>query len=131
MNVEQGVNLDDLRLLAKRRLPKIAVDFIEGGVDDELCLKRNREAFACYTLLPRYLNDVSTRDQSATLMARSYAHPFGISPMGILGLFRPDADLKLAQAAADANIPYLMSRAGNASIEAAAKIAPRHGPAWP
>ena len=97
MNVEQAVNLDDLRLLAKRRLPKIAVDFIEGGVDDELCLKRNREAFARYTLLPRYLNDVSTRDQSATLMARSYAHPFGISPMGILGLFRPDADLKLAQ----------------------------------
>jgi (S)-mandelate dehydrogenase len=126
MNVQQAVNLDDLRLLAKRRLPKIAFDFIEGGVDDELCLKRNREAFARHTLVPRYLNDVSTRDQSATLMGRRYAHPFGISPMGILGLFRPNADLMLAQAAADANIPYLMSSASNASIETAARIAPQH-----
>lgn len=126
MNVQRAVNLDDLRLLAKRHLPKIAFDFIEGGVDDELCLKRNRDAFTRYTLLPRYLNDVSTRDQSATLMGRSYAHPFGVSPMGILGLFRPDADLMLAQAAADANVPYLMSSASNASIEAAAKVAPKN-----
>lgn len=126
MNVQRAINLDDLRLLAKRRLPKIAFDFIEGGVDDELCLRRNREAFARHTLLPRYLNDVSTRDQTATLMGHSYAHSFGFSPMGILGLFRPNADLMLAQAAAEADIPYLMSSASNASIEAAAKVAPRH-----
>jgi L-lactate dehydrogenase (cytochrome)/(S)-mandelate dehydrogenase len=126
MNVSHAVNLDDLRLMAKRRLPKIAFDFIEGGVDDELCLRRNREAFARHTLVPRYLTDVHKRDQTVTLMGHSYAHPLGISPMGLLGLFRPDADLMLAQAAAEANIPYLMSSASNASIEAAAKVAPRH-----
>ena len=128
MNLHKAINLDDLRLLAKRRLPKIAFDFIEGGVDDELCLSRNRDAFAQYRLLPRYMNDVSTRDQTATLMGRSYARPFGFSPMGILGLFRPNADLMLAEAAAYADIPYLMSSASSASIEAAAKLAP--GQTW-
>lgn len=126
MNIERAVNLDDLRFMAKRRLPKIAFDFIEGGVDDEISLRRNRDAFERHKLLPRYLNDVSERDQSAVLLGHRYAHPFGISPMGLAGLFRPNADLMLAQAAAAANIPYLMSSASNASIEAAAKIAPQN-----
>ena len=63
MKLSRAHNLDDLRRMAKRRLPRIAFDFIEGGVDDELCLSRNRSAFSRYTLLPRYLTDVSRRDQ--------------------------------------------------------------------
>lgn len=126
MNVQKAINLDDVRLLAKRHLPRIAFDFIEGGVDDEFCMARNREAFSRYTLLPRYLNDVSKRDQSTSLLGRRYAHPIGFSPMGILGLFRPGADLMLAQAAAETDVPYLMSSASNGSIEAAAKVAPHN-----
>jgi L-lactate dehydrogenase (cytochrome)/(S)-mandelate dehydrogenase len=126
MNINTAVNLDDLRKLAKRKLPKIAFDFIEGGVDDEFCLQRNRQAFQRYTLVPRYLADVSLRDQSIMLLGRTYASPFGISPTGLAGLFRPNADLMLAEAAAAANIPYLMSSASNGSIEAAMKIAPRN-----
>src|SRR4051794_36181235 len=114
--LERAVNLDDMRLLARRYLPKIAFDFIEGGVDDEVCLRRNREAFERYAIVPRYLVDVSSLDQSVTVLGQTYAHPFGISPMGLCGLFRPDADLMLAEAAAKANIPYLMSSASNNSI---------------
>ena len=126
MSIDRAVNLDDIRLLAKRYLPKIAFDFIEGGVDDELCLRRNREAFERYSILPRYLVDVSSRDQTTTVLGKKYSHPFGISPMGLAGLFRPNADLMLAEAAAAANIPYLMSSASNNSIEAAAKVAPHN-----
>ena len=126
MNIERAVNLDDIRTLAKRYLPKIAFDFIEGGVDDEVCLRRNREAFERYAIVPRYLVDVSTRDQATTILGQTFTHPFGISPMGLAGLFRPNADLMLAEAAAAANIPYLMSSASNNSIEAAAKVAPNH-----
>jgi (S)-mandelate dehydrogenase len=126
MNIDTAVNLDDLRKLAKKKLPKIAFDFLEGGVDDELCLQRNREAFQRYALVPRYLNDVSRRDQSMTLLGRTYASPFGIAPTGMGGLFRPNADLMLAEAAAKANIPYLMSSASNNSLEAAAKVAPHN-----
>jgi (S)-mandelate dehydrogenase len=126
MNIDKAVNLDDLRTLARRRLPKIAFDFIEGGADDEFCLARNRDAFRRFQLLPRYLVDVTTRDQSCTLLGRTYSSPFGISPTGLAGLFRPNADLMLAAEAAAANIPYLMSSASTDSIEQAAKIAPHN-----
>jgi len=128
MRIDQAVNIEDLQRMAKRRLPKIAFDFIEGGLEDERGLERNTSAFHKHQLLPRYLVDVSKRDQSATLFGRPYASPFGISPTGGAGLFRRGADLMLAEAAADANIPYIMSGSSNASIEAAAKIAPKN--AW-
>ena len=63
MNIQSAINLEDMRLLARHSLPRIAFDFIDGGADDELCLKRNRDAFARHQLVPRYLRDVSQRDQ--------------------------------------------------------------------
>ena len=128
MRIDQAVNIEDLHRMAKRRLPKIAFDFIEGGLEDERGLERNTSAFHKHQLLPRYLVDVSKRDQTATLFGHTYASPFGISPTGGAGLFRRGADLMLAEAAAKANIPYIMSGASNDSIEAAAKVAPDH--AW-
>ncbi|MBV9861527.1 MAG: alpha-hydroxy-acid oxidizing protein [Alphaproteobacteria bacterium] len=128
MKLDQAVNIEDLHRMAKRRLPKIAFDFIEGGLEDERGLERNTSAFHKHYLLPRYLVDVSKRDQSASLFGNTYASPFGISPTGGAGLFRRGADMMLAQAAADANIPYIMSGASNESIEAAGRIAPKH--AW-
>jgi L-lactate dehydrogenase (cytochrome)/(S)-mandelate dehydrogenase len=126
MNIQAAINLDDLRRMARRKLPRIAFDFIEGGADDELCLVRNRQAFERYRLLPRYLRDVSQRDQSVTLFGHRYASPIGISPTGLAGLFRPDADLMLAAAAREANVPFLLSSAANASLEDAMPVAPEH-----
>ena len=126
MNIQSAINLEDMRQLARRKLPHIAFDFIDGGVDDELCLKRNREAFEKYRLLPRYLRDVSKRDQSVVLFGRSYASPIGISPTGLAGLWRPDADLMQAAAARDANVPFLLSSAANASLEDGMRVAPEH-----
>ena len=128
MRIDQAVNIEDLHRMAKRRLPKIAFDFIEGGLEDERGLEGNTSAFHQHQLLPRYLVDVSKRDQTATLFGHTYASPFGISPTGGAGLFRRGADLMLAEAAAKANIPYIMSGASNDSIEAAAKVAPNN--AW-
>jgi L-lactate dehydrogenase (cytochrome)/(S)-mandelate dehydrogenase len=126
MNIQSAINLDDMRQLARRKLPRIAFDFIDGGADDELCLKRNRDAFAQYRLLPRYLRDVSRRDQSVVLFGRTYASPVGIAPTGLAGLWRPDADLMQAAAARDANVPFLLSSAANASLEDAMAVAPEH-----
>jgi (S)-mandelate dehydrogenase len=128
MRLNGAINIEDLHRMAKRRLPKIAFDFIEGGLEDERGLERNTSAFHKHQLLPRYLVDVSNPDQSATLFGRTYASPFGISPTGGASLFRDGADLMLAEAAAEANVPYIMSGASNASIEGAAKVAPNN--AW-
>ena len=126
MRLSDAVNIEDLHRMAKRRLPKIAFDFIEGGVEDERGLETNRAAFLKHRLLPRYLVDVSKRDQSQTIFGQKFSSPFGISPTGTAGLFRRGADLMLAQTAREANIPYIMSGASNASIEEAAKVAPDH-----
>ena len=122
------VNIDDLRLAAKARLPRLAFDFIEGGVEGETCLHRNETAYSQYRLLPRYLVDVASRDQSTTLFGKHYDSPFGICPTGGAGLWRPQADDMLAQAAMAANIPSLMSCASTGPIETAHRHAP--GDMW-
>jgi (S)-mandelate dehydrogenase len=67
MRLNDAINIEDLHQMAKRRLPKVAFDFIEGGLEDERGLDRNTEAFKKHNLLPRYLVDVSKRDQSKTI----------------------------------------------------------------
>ena len=126
MNVNRAINIGDLQKMAKRRLPRMVYDFIEGGVEDELGIARNEASFDRERLVPRYLVDVSQRDQSCDLFDRKYASPFGVSATGLAALYRPGADLMLAEAAAAANIPFMMSGLSTASIEAAAKVAPAH-----
>src|SRR6266550_9631673 len=126
MRIEDAINIEDLHQMAKRKLPKIMHDYIEGGVEDERGLVRNGAAFKKHQLLPRYLVDVSKRDQTQTIFGQTFSSPFGISPTGGAGLFRDHADMMLAEAARDANIPYIMSGASNDSIETCAKIAGRH-----
>jgi L-lactate dehydrogenase (cytochrome)/(S)-mandelate dehydrogenase len=126
MRLDDAINIEDLHKMAKRRLPKVAFDFIEGGLDDELGLERNTAAFSRHRLLPRYLIDVSKRDQSQTIFGKTFSSPFGIAPTGGAGLFRRGSDMMLAEAARDANIPYIMSGAASQSLETAAKVAPRN-----
>src|ERR1044072_10022942 len=96
----QGVvNIEDLRKLAKKRLPRIADDFIEGRTDDEVGLVTNEQAFQQARVVPRYLVDVTVRDQSTTLFGRTYSSPIGIAPTGLAGLFRRGAALVLGRAA--------------------------------
>lgn len=122
--IQQAINIADLQRLAKRRLPRIVYDFIEGGCDDEWGIDRNEAAIRRHGLIPRVLRDISRRDQSVTLFGRTYASPFGIAPTGMAGLFRPNAEAMFAEAAAAANVPYIMSVAGTRSIEDLAAIAP-------
>src|ERR1700750_3481849 len=117
------VHIDDLRKRAKKRLPKIAYDFIEGGTDDEVALVTNEQAFRKARIVPRYLVDVSVRDQSTTLFGRTYSSVIGIAPTGLAGLFRRGADLMLAEAARDANVPFIMSGQSTAAVEARAQLA--------
>jgi L-lactate dehydrogenase (cytochrome)/(S)-mandelate dehydrogenase len=126
MRLNDAINIEDLHQIAKRKLPKVIFDYIEGGVEDERGLARNEAAFHKHRLLPRYLVDVSKRDQSATVFDRTYASPFGISPTGGVGLYRREGEVMLAQAAAEANIPYIMSGGSNASMEEAARVAPNN-----
>src|ERR671924_561478 len=103
MNFDNAINIEDLHRIARRKLPRVIFDYIEGGVEDERGLARNEAAFHKHRLLPRYLVDVSKRDQSTTVFGRTYASPFGISPTGGVGLYRREGGVMLAAAAASWN----------------------------
>ena len=127
MNIDDCINLEDLRKLAKKRIPKVLYDFIEGGVDDEYGLACNEDAFCRHALLPRYMVDISSLDQSTEIFGRTYSSAYGIAPTGGIGNFRHGGDMMLARAARNANIPFIMSGAATASMEEMVKVAPEHG----
>jgi isopentenyl diphosphate isomerase/L-lactate dehydrogenase-like FMN-dependent dehydrogenase len=126
LTLDEVINVEDLRRMSRRRLPRILYDVIDSGVEDERGLLRNEQAFHDYRLLPRYLVDVSTRDPGTELFGRRHAQPFGIAPTGFAGLFRRGADAMLARAAARADVPFVLSGASVADLEEVVAEAPRH-----
>lgn len=128
MRIGDALSIGDIERLAKRRLPRVVYEGIASGVEDERGLIRNEAEFHRYRLLPRAFADVAKRDQSTSLLGRTYASPFGISPTGIAGIFRRDAELMLASAASEARVPFIMSGASMVSIERMSRIDP--GNTW-
>ena len=122
----KGLTISDLRQQAKRYLPRILFDWIDGGAGDEYGLRRNEKAFRDIAFMPRYLLDISARTQRLSLFGKTYDSPFGIAPMGYTGLFRPGSDIAMAQAAAAANIPFILSGTSTDSLERVAAAAPDH-----
>ncbi len=126
MSIKKAVNINDLKKLTKKRLPKIAYDFLENGAEDELCYNRNLASFSDYKLLPRYLIDITKRTQETKLFDKVYSSPFGFAPTGTAGLFKRGAEGMLAHISKKRNIPYIMSGAANASIEEISEISSDH-----
>ena len=124
--VDRAVNIEDLRRLALRRLPHFVSGYLEGGAGDSGGIRRNVDAFRKYQFIPRGLADVTPVDTGVELFGRKYASLFGISAVGIAGIYRRHADELLAQSARDANIPFILSGASHATIETIARIAPDH-----
>jgi L-lactate dehydrogenase (cytochrome)/(S)-mandelate dehydrogenase len=124
--VDRAPNIDALRRLALRRLPRFVGDYLEGGEGDGGTIRRNIDAFRRYRLVPRALGGVTQPDTAVELFGRTYASPFGISAIGLGGIYRRHAEEALAEAARDANIPLILSGASTASIEAIGRIAPDH-----
>src|SRR5580658_7262838 len=110
-------DVSDYRELARRRLPRIIFDYLEGGADDEKALLRNRAIFDRLRFQPHRLIDVSKRDLTIELFGVRQAAPLLIAPTGLNGSLWPHGDIALAGAAAAAGIPFLLSTASNASIE--------------
>lgn len=115
------VNIQDFRRLAKKRLPKVIWDYLEGGAEDEVTLKRNRAAFDRYHFLPQMITGKGSRDLSISLFGQKLAAPFMIGPTGLNGIYVPDADLMLARAAASAGVGFALSAGSNSDIEAVAR----------
>lgn len=115
-------SIDELRELARRRLPNFSFEYVEGGSDDEFTLQRNRAIFESITLQPRTLRNVGTRDLRRDFFGKLSALPFMVGPTGFNGLLTAGGDLRLAEAAARAGVPFVLSNASTSSVEDIAAI---------
>jgi (S)-mandelate dehydrogenase len=115
--MKQPVNIWEWRERARRRLPRLVFDYLDGGAEDESALRRNRSAIEALHLVPAVLNDTSKLDLSTELFGQRFELPIAITPTGFNGLFWPEGDVALARAAATAKIPFTLSTPSNARLE--------------
>lgn len=109
--------IDDYRDLARRRLARIAFDYLEGGAEDGAALERNRAAFDRVLFAPRVLVDVTDVDPGVEVFGRTLGAPMLVGPTGLNGLFYPGADEILAKAAHKAGVPFILSAAATSPLE--------------
>ncbi len=118
----------DARRIARRRLPWMVFDYIDGTAGREVGADRNRAAFDALTLRPRILRDVSDRSLAVPLFGKTAKVPFGIAPMGMCNLSAPGADMMLARLAARENVPLGVSTVASTAMEPLIEAA--EGNAW-
>jgi isopentenyl diphosphate isomerase/L-lactate dehydrogenase-like FMN-dependent dehydrogenase len=120
--------LEDVRRVARRRLPRLAFDFIEGGAGSEVTVRRNTTAFDRLTLRPRHLVDVRERSQRTRVLGTEIATPVMIAPTGMARIAGAGGDIEGARAAARAGTVFTLSTMSSDSIEEVARNG--SGPLW-
>ena len=117
----RAVSIDELRSLAERRVPRMAFEYLDGGAEDEVTLRRNREVFERIGFMPRTVVQVSDRTQTVEVFGQAIQQPLIIAPTGFNGMLRRNGDLALAAAAKKAGIPFCLSTVSTNTIEGVAE----------
>jgi len=112
----RALTIEELRQVAKRRVPNFAFEYLEGGAEDEVSLRRNRDVFERIAWLPRTLAGVGASDLATQLLGERLAMPLVIAPTGFNGMLWPEGDRQLARAAAAAGIPFTLSTVSNYDV---------------
>ncbi len=121
-------SVDDLRERARKRIPRFAFEYLDGGCNEDVNMLRNTAEIREIELVPQYLNSHSGSEMRTELFGHTYDAPFGISPIGLQGLMWPKAPEILSKAAFEHNIPFILSTVSTSSVETIAKIT--EGRAW-
>ena len=114
-------NIEDLRHLARRRLPSGVFDYIDGAAEDERTYSRNEAGFAKIGFAPRVLRGNAEIDTSTTLMGKHLPVPLVLAPTGFTRIAHSQGELAVARSAARAGLPYALSTLGTRSIEEVAE----------
>jgi L-lactate dehydrogenase (cytochrome) len=120
--------IDDLIKGAKKRVPKFAFEYLDGGCNEDVNLDKNTKEIRDVELKPLYLKDYKGANLKTTLFGHEYDAPFGVAPVGLQGLMWPNAPQILAKAAKEHNVPFILSTVTTASIEEISEIT--EGKAW-
>ena len=125
----QPVNVDELAQKAKQELKPEAYDYLAGGAGSEGTMRANRDAFARWCIVPRFLRDVDRRDLSIGLLGRQLPAPLLLAPIGVQGILHKEGELAVARAAAALGLPFVLSTVASHSIEDVAQ-AMGNAPRW-
>ena len=110
-------NIADLRLAAKRRLPRGLFEYVDRGTENEVSIRGNRQSFDSVQFVPRPLIDVAGRSMKTPLFGKEYSLPIVIAPTGLAGMLWHEGEIAAARAAAQADIPFTLSTASITSLE--------------
>lgn len=121
-------SINDLRLKAKKKIPKFSSEYLDVGCNKDVNLIRNTSELRDVQLKPNYLRTHHGSSLKTNLFGIDYDAPFGIAPVGLQGLMWPDASETLAKAAFEHNIPFILSTVTTTSIERASELT--EGKAW-
>ena len=122
------LNIGDLRRLAKRRLPRVVFDYIDGGADAEVTLRDNVKAYEQLTFRPRGAVAIPSIDLKTTILGAQLELPFILAPVGSTRLFYPNGEVLAARAAGKAGTAYVLSTLSGTPMEQVR--AATSGPAW-
>jgi L-lactate dehydrogenase (cytochrome) len=126
-SLTRAASVADYREAARRRLPKILFEYIDGGAYDEVTLRRNVEDMGRLSLRQRVMRDMSSLDTSVSCLGQRFSMPFGLSALGMAGMYARRGEVQAARAAAEAGIPFSLSTVGICSVEEVARSA---APPW-
>ncbi|MBS1486308.1 MAG: alpha-hydroxy-acid oxidizing protein [Bacteroidetes bacterium] len=121
-------SIDDLRDKARKRIPRFAFEYLDGGCNEDVNLYKNTSDLRQVELAPRYLTSYRGADLKTELFGHTYDAPFGIAPIGLQGLIWPNAPEILAKAAVKHHVPFILSTVSTASLERISEIT--EGKAW-
>jgi L-lactate dehydrogenase (cytochrome) len=120
-------SIEDLRGVARRRIPRALFDYIDRGSYDELTWRRNRDDLRALSLRQRVMVDVSRLTTATTVLGRPWKLPVGLAPTGLTGFFHRDGEIHAARAAQAAGVPFTLSTMSICSIE---DLSGACGPFW-
>lgn len=115
--LSRSVCIADLRNAARKRAPRPIFDFVDGGADEEILLRRQYDAWDRVEFNPRVLRDVSRVETGTTVMGQRIAFPLILAPTGTTRLVHTEGERAVVRAAKEAGVPYTLSTMGTASIE--------------
>lgn len=121
-------SIEDLRNKAEKRIPKFAFEYLDGGCNEDVNLKRNTSELREVQLKPTYLKDQIGSNLKTKLFGIDYDAPFGIAPVGLQGMMWPNSPEILSKAAFEHNIPFILSTVSTSSIERISELT--EGKAW-
>ena len=120
--ISQYPSIADLKIKARKKIPRFAFEYLNGGCNDDVNIKRNTDEIRNVQLRPEYIKKFNGSSLKTSVFGIEYDFPFGIAPIGLQGLMWPNSPEILAKSAFKNNIPFILSTVSTSSIERISEI---------